>query len=113
MLTPMFPRPIAGTATAGVLNAGDGSPLTLGDPKTLGDLFTPSAVHSVKVIGSTLVDGAGSVYSWRPTGETMHDGTPIVDDGLQLGQMSRSHQREPDAENDQVSTVRKQPPTTT
>ena len=30
----------------------------------------------------------------------MHDGTPIVDGGLQLGEMSRSHQREPSAEND-------------
>jgi hypothetical protein len=31
----------------------------------------------VRVVGGThLVDGIGSVYSWRPTGEAMHDGSP-------------------------------------
>ena len=92
-----FPRPIAGN------NSGDGSPLVLGDENVVGDLYAgASAVHVLEwdadgqreVVAS---GGNGNIYSYRIV-DKMTDGTPIVDRGLQWGEVSRAlHRNERDA----------------
>ena len=47
-----FPYAIEGTTNAGTTNAGDGMPLTLGEPDTIADFFSPNALHSLAVIGN-------------------------------------------------------------
>ena len=86
-----FPRPIE----AG--NDGDGSPLTLGDPDAIGDLFDENGtVHVLDWDGDgriELVSSGEDFYTYRFEG-TMVDGTPIVDRGLRWGEMSRANFRE-------------------
>ena len=77
-----FPRPIRGG------NDGDGSPLVLGDENVIGDLFTGgSAAHVVDWSGDgqrqiVASGGNGDIYSYRIV-DSLVDGTPIVDRGLQ------------------------------
>ncbi|MYB50015.1 MAG: hypothetical protein F4X72_12245, partial [Dehalococcoidia bacterium] len=91
-----FPRPIQ----AG--NAGDGSPLVLGDENVIGDLFAGGS--AVRVLDwdadgepeVVVTGGNGDIYSYKFIGE-IADGTPIVDRGLQWGEVSRSlHRNERD-----------------
>ena len=91
-----FPRPIQ----AG--NAGDGSPLVLGDESVIGDLFAGGS--AVRVLDwdadgepeVVVTGGNGDIYSYKFIGE-IADGTPIVDRGLQWGEVSRSlHRNERD-----------------
>ena len=86
-----YPRPIE----AG--NQGHGAPLTLGDPKVIGDLFVQNAYLTVLDWdgdgGPELVDTGSGIFSYRFT-ETLADGTPVVDRGRRWGTMSRSHQRD-------------------
>lgn len=91
-----FPRRIAGG------NRGDGSPLVLGDDTVVGDLFTgASATHVVDWDGDgqreiVASGGNGDIYSYRFV-DTLADGTPIVDRGLQWGEVSRAlHRNERD-----------------
>ena len=82
-------------------NSGDGSPLTLGSPDAVGDVFLKNgAVALIDWDGDAqveLVDSGSALFVYRFDGE-IADGTPIVDRGWRLGVMSRSHQRD---ENDQ------------
>ena len=91
-----FPHPIP----AG--NAGDGSPLVLGDENVIGDLFAGGS--AVKVLDwdadgepeVVVTGGNGDIYSYKFIGE-IADGTPIVDRGLRWGVVSRSlHRNERD-----------------
>ncbi len=91
-----FPRPIAGG------NAGDGLPLVLGDDTVVGDLFTgASAAHVLDWDGDgqheiVASGGNGGIYSYRIV-DSMADGTPIVDRGMQWGEVSRAlHRNERD-----------------
>ncbi len=78
-------------------NDGDGSPLTLGNPEAIGDLFLPGGYIAVVDWDgdgkNELVDSGDAVCAWRFEG-TITDGTPTVDRGLRWGTMSRSHQRD-------------------
>ncbi|MEE3264138.1 MAG: hypothetical protein VX290_14950, partial [Candidatus Latescibacterota bacterium] len=91
-----FPRPIAGG------NAGDGLPLVLGDDSVVGDLFTgASAAHVLDWDGDgqheiVASGGNGDIYSYRIV-DFLADGTPIVDRGMQWGEVSRAlHRNERD-----------------
>ena len=91
-----FPRPLAGD------NAGDGSPLVLGDDSVVGDLFTAAtSVHVVDWDGDGQPEivasgGNGDIYSYNII-DSLVDGTPIVDRGLQWGEVSRAlHRNERD-----------------
>lgn len=80
-------------------NAGNGSPLTLGDPEMVGDLFLPSG-HPILLDWDgdgvpELVDSGDGICTWRFI-DTMADGTPIVDRGIRWGFMSRSHHKDED-----------------
>ena len=90
-----YPRPLE----AG--NKGDGSPLTLGDPEVIGDLFLPAGSLTLLDWDSDgnpeLVDSGDGICTWKIEG-AIADGTPLVDRGLRWGDMSRSHHRD---ENDQ------------
>ena len=78
-------------------NGGDGSPLTLGNSATIGDVFLKNgAISLIDWDGdgrSELVDSGGSVFVFRFDGKIADD-TPMVDRGQRLGTMSRSHQRD-------------------
>jgi len=86
-----FPRLI------GAGNSGDGSPLTLGDPDVIGDVFLKNG--TITLIDwdgdgrAELVDSGSAVFVFRFDGD-IADGTPMVDRGQRLGVMSRSHQRD-------------------
>lgn len=86
-----YPRPIE----AG--NTGDGAPLTLGDPAVIGDAFlTNGEVNLFDWDGDGrpgLVDSGSAVFTYRFV-DQIADGTPLVDRGQRLGEMSRSHQRD-------------------
>ena len=91
-----FPRPIAGA------NTGDGSPLVVGDDRVVGDLFTgASCVHVLDWDGDgrcqlVASGGNGDIYSYSFV-DSLADGTPMVDRGLQWGQVSRAlHRNERD-----------------
>ena len=91
-----FPRPIAGG------NTGDGLPLVLGDDTVVGDLFTgASAAHVLDWDGDgqheiVASGGNGDIYSYRIV-DTLADDTPIVDRGMQWGEVSRAlHRNERD-----------------
>jgi hypothetical protein len=78
-------------------NTGDGSPLTLGDPEAIGDLFLPSG-HPILLDWDgdgaiELVDSGDGICTWKFVG-TIADGTPIVDRGIRWGFMSRSHHKD-------------------
>ena len=87
-----FPRPVAGS------NAGDGSPLVLGDETATGDLFTGAReVHVVDWDGDgereiVASGGNGEINSFRIV-DFLSDGTPLVDRGLQWGEVSRAPHR--------------------
>lgn len=78
-------------------NAGDGAPLTLGDPEVLGDAFLTNGTIAVFDWDGDgrpeLVDSGTALFTYRFAG-ALADGSPIVDRGLRLGEMSRSHQRD-------------------
>lgn len=86
-----FPRPIE----AG--NEGDGSPLTLGSPGLIGDLFLQNGTVTLLDWDGDgeveLVDSGSALFTFRFTG-AIADGTPTVDRGQRCGVMSRSHQRD-------------------
>ena len=91
-----FPHPIPAS------NAGDGSPLVLGDENVIGDLFAGGS--AVRVLDwdadgepeVVCTGGNGNMYSYKIIGE-IADGTPIVDRGLQWGEVSRAlHRNERD-----------------
>ena len=91
-----FPRAIAGG------NSGDGSPLVLGDDSVVGDLFTgASAAHVLDWDGDGQIEvvasgGNGNIYSYKII-DSLPDGTPVVDRGLQWGEVSRAlHRNERD-----------------
>ena len=75
-------------------NSGDGSPLVLGDPQSIGDLFLESGnpiLLDWDGDGRTeLVASGDGVFTWC-FADTIADGTPLVDRGLRWGLMSRSH----------------------
>ena len=83
-----LPRPIEAA------NRGDGSPLTLGDPAAIGDLFLPSGQPILLDWDDDgtveLVDSGDGICTWRFAG-TIADGTPLVDRGTRWGFMSRTH----------------------
>ena len=87
-----FPRQIA----AG--NCGNGSPLVLGDESAIGDLFTGgSSVCVVDWDGDgereiVVTGGNGSIFSYKIIG-AIPDGTPIVDRGMEWGNVSRAPHR--------------------
>lgn len=89
-----FPRPLEGS------NQGDGSPLVLGTPDVVGDLYL-SPAHVLDWDGdgkkNDLVGHGmwGALYTFRFDG-SLPDGTPIVDRGLRWGQGSRDHNRQDD-----------------
>ena len=95
-----FPRPIEGG------NSGDGSPLVLGDPDVIGDMFAgSSSVHVLDFDGDgerelVVSGGIGDIYSFKFV-DSLPDGTPIVDRGMRWGLLSRHQQRD---ENDQGLT---------
>ena len=96
-----YPCPIEGA------NAGDGSPLVLGDESKVGDLHTPcdptTTVHVLDWDGDgepELVCSGNDIYSYRFI-DALAGGTPIVDRGMRWGLMSRQAQRN---ENDQGLT---------
>ena len=78
-------------------NAGDGQPLTLGDPVSVGDGFLVNgevAVFDWDGDGQVeLIDAGTALFTYRFAGE-IADGTPKLDRGLRWGEMSRSHQRD-------------------
>lgn len=78
-------------------NKGDGSPLLLGDPENLGDLFLVYGYISMLDWNgdnkNELVDSGGAVFTYRFE-DSLEDGTPIVDRGLRWGEISRAPQRE-------------------
>lgn len=96
-----YPRPIEGG------NAGDGSPLVLGDDRQIGDMHSPcdptSTVHVLDWDGDgepELVCSGNEIFSYKFI-DALADGTPVVDRGLRWGTMSRSAQRD---ENDEGLT---------
>ena len=92
-----YPRPIESC------NAGDGSPLVLGDENQIGDMHSPndptSTVHVVDWNGDgepELVCSGNEIYVYRFI-DALSDGTPIVDRGMQWGEVSRAlHRNERD-----------------
>ena len=82
-------------------NAGDGSPLLLGDPDVLADLFLPSGSPILLDWDGDgeleLIDSGDGICVFRFV-DRMADGTPVVDRGERWGAMSRSHHYD---ENDQ------------
>ena len=97
-----FPHPIE----AG--NRGDGSPLTLGDPKQLGDLFVYSSGSGYLLVSVFDLDGNGrnqlvgssaAIFSFNVCAG-LPDGTPIVDCGQRWGETSRAPHRDSDPEGD-------------
>ncbi len=91
-----YPRPIE----AG--NKGDGSPLTLGDPRQLGDLFVYCSGSGYLLVSVFDLDGDGrnelvgssaDIFSFR-VASALTDSTPIVDRGLRWGQTSRAPHRD-------------------
>lgn len=96
-----YPRPIE------ACNAGDGSPLVLGDENQIGDMHSPndptSTVHVVDWNGDgepELVCSGNEIYVYRFI-DALSDGTPIVDRGMRWGMMSRDAHRN---QNDQGLT---------
>lgn len=86
-----WPQPIEGG------NGGDGSPLRLGDPDAIGDLFLSSG-HPILLDWDSdgkaeLVDSGDGICTWRFE-DAIADGTPLVDRGLRFGSMSRSHHQD-------------------
>ena len=75
-------------------NEGDGSPLRLGDPDTIADLFLPSGSPMLLDWDGDgkleLVDSGDGICVFRFV-DTIADGTPVVDRGERWGAMSRSH----------------------
>ena len=88
-----FPRPIEGS------NAGDGSPLVLGDENRIGDLHCAcdptTTVHVLDWDGdgeAELIGSGNDIYVHKFV-DALADGTPIVDRGRRWGLMSRQAQR--------------------
>ena len=88
-----YPRPIEAS------NAGDGSPLVLGDEGRIGDLHAAcdptSTVHVLDWNGDgqgELVCSGNDVFAHRFI-DALPDGTPIVDRGMRWGLMSRQPHR--------------------
>ena len=75
-------------------NEGDGSPLRLGDPDAVADLFLPSGTPTIIDWDGDgeleLVDSGDGICVFRFV-DTIADGTPVVDRGFRWGAMSRSH----------------------
>ena len=97
-----FPRPIE----AG--NQGDGSPLTLGDPAQLADLWVYCSGSGYLLVSVFDLDGDGpnelvgssaDIFSFAVTG-ALADDTPIVDRGLRWGETSRAPHRDSGPEGD-------------
>jgi len=97
-----FPRPI----DAG--NTGDGSPLTLGDPEQLADLWVYCSGSGYLLVTPFDIDGDGQteivcssadIFSFKVI-DALPDGTPIVDRGLRWGETSRSPHRDSGPEGD-------------
>ena len=87
-----FPHPIPAS------NAGDGSPLVLGDDNVVADLYVGGS--AVRVLDwdadgeleVVVTAGNGNICSYKFIG-SIADGTPIVDRGLQWGEVSRALHR--------------------
>ena len=88
-----LPTPIEGG------NQGDGSPLRLGDPDAIGDLFLPSGdplVLDWDQDGQLEVVDSGSGLCVFRFVDRLVDGTPVVDRGMRWGAMSRSPHHDED-----------------
>lgn len=99
---PDFPHPIE------TGNFGDGSPLTLGDPEQLADLFVAGSGSSCVLVNVIDFDGdgrielvgsSGSIFTFKMAG-SLPDGTPIVDRGLRWGATTRAPHRDRAPEDD-------------
>jgi hypothetical protein len=97
-----YPRPIE----AG--NTGDGSPLTLGDPEQLADLYGYTSGSGYLLVNVLDLDGDGKnelvsssadLFTFKPIG-ALPDGTPIMDRGQRWGDTSRAPHRESTREGD-------------
>ncbi len=75
-------------------NSGAGTPLRLGQPDMVGDLFLPAGYPLVLDWDGDgiheLIDSGDGICTWRFS-SAIADGTPVVDAGLRWGYMSRSH----------------------
>ena len=87
-----FPHPIPAS------NAGDGSPLVLGDDNVVADLYVGGSAVQVLDWDAdgerevVVTAGNGNICSYKFIG-SIADGTPIVDRGLQWGEVSRALHR--------------------